>query len=43
MFAGRNDTAISAETIEVAANGAGSRVTYTNELRFTDALNRLDR
>ncbi|MGW4397419.1 SRPBCC family protein [Amycolatopsis nivea] len=34
VLVGRNDTATSTETIEVAADGTGSRVIYTNELRF---------
>ncbi len=34
VLVGRNDTATSTETIEIASNGAGSRITYTNEVRF---------
>ncbi len=34
VLVGRNDTATSTETIEAAADSTGSRVTYTNELRF---------
>lgn len=34
VLVGRNDTATSTETIEVTPSGTGSRVAYTNELRF---------
>ncbi|SEP37405.1 SRPBCC family protein [Amycolatopsis saalfeldensis] len=34
VLVGRNDTATSTETIEVRSSGAGSSVTYTNELQF---------
>jgi carbon monoxide dehydrogenase subunit G len=33
----RNDTATSTETIEVTPSGAGSSITYTNELAFNGA------
>jgi carbon monoxide dehydrogenase subunit G len=34
VLVGRNDTATSTETIDIRADGSGSRITYTNELRF---------
>ena len=34
VLVGRNATATSTETIDVASSGTGSRVTYTNELQF---------
>lgn len=34
MLVGRNDTATSTETIDVTPSGAGSEITYTNELQF---------
>ncbi|MEV6283809.1 SRPBCC family protein [Kribbella sp. NPDC051770] len=34
VLVGRNDTATSTETIEVIADGTGSRITYTNEIEF---------
>ncbi|GAA3989876.1 SRPBCC family protein [Allokutzneria multivorans] len=34
VLVGRNDTATSTETIEIAPSGAGSTITYTNELEF---------
>jgi carbon monoxide dehydrogenase subunit G len=37
VLVGRNDTATSTETIEVADSGAGSSITYTNELHFNGA------
>lgn len=37
VLVGRNDTATSTETIEVTPSGAGSTVTYTNELQFKGA------
>lgn len=37
VLVGRNDTATSTETIDVTRSGTGSRVTYTNELRFNGA------
>lgn len=37
VFVGRNDTAMSTETIEVVAQGTGSTVTYTNDLEFEGA------
>lgn len=35
VLVGRNDTATSTETIEVTPSGAGSSVTYTNDLEFS--------
>ncbi len=37
VLVGRNDTATSVETIDVARGGTGSSITYTNELRFNGA------
>jgi carbon monoxide dehydrogenase subunit G len=37
VLVGRNDTATSTETIEVTPEGAGSRITYTNDLEFNGA------
>jgi hypothetical protein len=37
MLVGRNDTATSRENIEVTPSGAGSSITYTNELQFNGA------
>lgn len=37
VLIGRNDSATSTETIEIARNGTGSRVTYTNEVQFNGA------
>lgn len=37
VLVGRNETATSTETIEVTPEGAGSSVTYTNELEFKGA------
>jgi hypothetical protein len=37
VLVGRNDTATSTETIEVARSGAGSSITYTNEVLFNGA------
>ncbi|ALG12485.1 SRPBCC family protein [Kibdelosporangium phytohabitans] len=37
VLVGRNDTATSTETIEITPNGAGSSITYTNELEFKGA------
>jgi carbon monoxide dehydrogenase subunit G len=37
VLVGRNDTATSTETIDVEPDGAGSRVTYTNDLEFHGA------
>jgi carbon monoxide dehydrogenase subunit G len=37
VLVGRNDTATSTETIEVTPSGAGSSITYTNELAFNGA------
>jgi carbon monoxide dehydrogenase subunit G len=37
VLVGRNDTATSTETIEVAAHGTGSRITYSNEVQFNGA------
>ncbi|MFD4668475.1 SRPBCC family protein [Lentzea sp. NPDC058450] len=37
VLVGRNDTATSTETIEVTPSGAGSTVTYTNDLEFKGA------
>ncbi|WP_086821057.1 SRPBCC family protein [Allokutzneria sp. NRRL B-24872] len=34
VLVGRNDTATSTEIIEIAPSGAGSTITYTNELEF---------
>ncbi len=34
VLVGRNNTATSTETIDVARNGSGSSITYTNEVRF---------
>ncbi|MFD4636309.1 SRPBCC family protein [Lentzea sp. NPDC058436] len=34
VLVGRNDTATSTETIEVTPSGAGSSITYTNDLEF---------
>lgn len=34
VLVGRNDTATSTETIEVTPDGAGSSITYTNEIDF---------
>lgn len=34
VLVGRNDTATSIETIEVTPSGAGSSITYTNDLEF---------
>ncbi len=37
VLVGRNDTATSTETIDVVPSGAGSQVTYTNDLEFNGA------
>ncbi|WP_375489854.1 SRPBCC family protein [uncultured Jatrophihabitans sp.] len=37
VLVGRNDTATSTETIEVTRSGAGSSITYTNDLEFHGA------
>lgn len=37
VLVGRNDSATSTETIEVTPDGAGSSITYTNELEFAGA------
>ena len=37
VLVGRNQTATSTETIDITPDGAGSRVVYTNELRFNGA------
>lgn len=37
VLVGRNDTATSTETIEVASRGTGSSITYTNEVQFNGA------
>ena len=37
VLVGRNGTATSTETIDVARNGTGSSVSYTNELQFKGA------
>ena len=37
VLVGRNDTATSTETIDIARHGTGSRITYTNELHFNGA------
>ncbi|WBQ03460.1 SRPBCC family protein [Kribbella sp. CA-293567] len=37
VLVGRNDTATSTETIEVTPNGAGSRISYTNQIDFHGA------
>jgi hypothetical protein len=37
VLVGRNDTATSTETIDITADGAGSTITYTNELHFNGA------
>jgi carbon monoxide dehydrogenase subunit G len=37
VLVGRNDTATSTETIDVRPDGAGSQVTYTNDLEFHGA------
>jgi hypothetical protein len=37
VLVGRNDTATSTETIDVAASATGSRITYTNEVQFKGA------
>ena len=37
VLVGRNDTATSTETIEVAHQGAGSVITYTNDVHFNGA------
>jgi hypothetical protein len=37
VLVGRNDTAISTETIDVARDGTGSRITYVNEVNFNGA------
>lgn len=37
VLVGRNDTATSTETIEVTPEGAGSSITYTNEIVFKGA------
>lgn len=34
VLVGRNDTATSTETIDVARSGAGSSITYTNDVQF---------
>jgi Polyketide cyclase / dehydrase and lipid transport len=34
VLAGRNDTATSTETIVIARDAPGSRITYTNEVQF---------
>jgi carbon monoxide dehydrogenase subunit G len=34
VLVGRNDTATSTETIEIADSAMGSRITYTNDLQF---------
>ncbi|GAB3830529.1 SRPBCC family protein [Kribbella italica] len=34
VLVGRNDTATSTETIEITPSGAGSSITYTNEIDF---------
>lgn len=42
VLVGRNDTATSTETIDVAAHGTGSRITYTNEVQFNGAAKLAD-
>jgi carbon monoxide dehydrogenase subunit G len=37
VLVGRNKTATSTETIDIASSGTGSSVTYTNEVRFNGA------
>src|ERR1700722_10155259 len=37
VLVGRNRTATSTETIDVAASGTGSRITYANEVQFNGA------
>jgi carbon monoxide dehydrogenase subunit G len=37
VLVGRNDTATSTETINVARSGAGSSITYANEVQFNGA------
>jgi carbon monoxide dehydrogenase subunit G len=37
VLVGRNDTATSTETIDVASSGEGSNITYTNEVQFNGA------
>ena len=37
VLVGRNDTATSTETIDVAGRGTGSSITYTNDLQFNGA------
>jgi hypothetical protein len=37
VLVGRNDTATSTETIDVAGRGTGSTITYTNEVQFNGA------
>ncbi len=37
VLVGRNDTATSIETIDIARDGTGSRITYSNELHFNGA------
>jgi hypothetical protein len=37
VLVGRNDTATSTETIDVAGSGTGSSITYTNEVQFSGA------
>ncbi len=37
VLVGRNDTATSTETIDVARSGTGSRITYSNEVEFNGA------
>lgn len=37
VLVGRNDTATSTETVDIARSGSGSSITYTNELQFNGA------
>ena len=42
VLVGRNDTATSADTIEVVADGGGSRITYTSEVQMHGAAKLAD-